>query len=93
MRLIGNAPGFAAGTLNLAVALALPLAIAAPLGLAPLLLAAALFIVIGDGWPTRVHRRFAIATAVLTLLVTWGRRARSGRSIRIAACRWPDASC
>jgi O-antigen ligase len=72
MRLIGNAPGFAAGTLNLVVALALPLAIAAPLGLAPLLLAAALFIVIGDGWPTRVHRRFAIATAVLTVLVIWG---------------------
>ena len=72
MSLIGNAPGFAAGSLNLAVALALPLAIAAPLGLAPLMLAAALGIVIGDGWPTRVHRRFAIATAILTLLVIFG---------------------
>lgn len=72
MSLLGNAPGLAAGALNFAVALALPLAIGTPLGLAPLLLVAALFIVIGDGWPTRVHRYFAIATAILTLVVILG---------------------
>ncbi len=72
MSFLGNAPGLAAGSLNLAIALALPLAIAAPLGLAPLLVAAALGILIGDGFPSRVHRRFAIATAVLSLLVVWG---------------------
>ncbi len=72
MRLIGASPQLASGSLQLAVAFALPLAIVAPLGLAPLLLAAALGILVGDGWPRRVHRHFAIATAVLSLLVLWG---------------------
>ncbi len=72
MRLIGVSPQLASGSLQLAVAIALPLAIVAPLGLAPLLLAAALGILVGDGWPRRVHRHFAIATAVLSLLVLWG---------------------
>lgn len=90
MRLLGDSPQLASGSLQLAVALALPLAIVAPLGLAPLLLAAALGILVGDGWPRRVHRHFAIATAVLVLLTLWGALSAlwsidPGRSVSMAA--------
>ena len=67
-----DSPQLSFASLQLAIAVALPLAIVAPLGLAPLLLAAALGILLGDGRPSRVHRRFAIATAVLVLLILWG---------------------
>ncbi|MSP48269.1 MAG: O-antigen ligase family protein [Alphaproteobacteria bacterium] len=72
MRLLGRSPRLASGALDLAVGLALPLAIAAPLGLAPLMLAVALGILVGDGWPSRVRRSFALAAAVLGALVAWG---------------------
>ncbi len=89
MKLIGESPQLASGSLQLGVALALPLAIFAPLGLAPLLLVSAFGIFVGDGWPSRVHRRFAIATAVLVLLTLWGALSalwsiEPGRSVSMA---------
>jgi exopolysaccharide production protein ExoQ len=59
-------------SLLLAVALALPLAIAAPLGLAPLLLVAAAGVLVGGGWPRRVHRHFAFLTFLLGGFALWG---------------------
>jgi len=59
-------------SLLLALALALPLAIAAPLGLAPLLLVAAAGVLVGDGWPRRVHRHFAFLTFLLGGFALWG---------------------
>jgi O-antigen ligase len=72
MRFFGNSPSFAFAALTLAVSLALPLAIAAPLGLAPLLVVSAVGILIGDGWPSRLYRHFAVLTAALAFLVLWG---------------------
>jgi O-antigen ligase len=59
-------------SLVLAVGIAPALAIAAPLGLAPLLLAAALLILVGDGWPRLVLRRLRPIAAILAALVLWG---------------------
>jgi O-antigen ligase len=86
----GVSPGLATGALGVAVASALPLAIAAPLGLAPLLLVAAALILLGDGWPRLVHRRFAAVSAILGLVVVWGAASAlwsidPGRSASMAA--------